>query len=58
MALTPFEAHPKYQKWNSYKKLSDQIEKRIEEGKIVVENPAAKLVTRQMTEEERKKYFS
>lgn len=58
MALTPFESHPKDQKWKADKKLSKQIDDKIKEGKLVVGNPSSEITTRQMTEEERKKYFS
>lgn len=58
MALTPFEAHPKDQRWKSDKKVSDQIDIKIKKGTLKVADPRAKLTTRQMTEEERKKYLS
>ena len=58
MALTPFEAHPKDQRWKSDKKLSDQIDLKIKKGEIILEIPESKVTTRQLTKEERRKYFS
>lgn len=58
MALTPFEAHPRDQRVKTEKTLSKQIDDKIKNGKLTVGSPSSGVTTRQMTEEERKKYFS
>ena len=54
--MDSFASHPKNNSWKTEKELRKQIDDKIKTGKLKVGSGGGEVKTRQMTEDEKRKY--